>query len=72
MRCVFNRWDLLRCRVRYFSDGAVVGSKDYINAIFESERKRFGAKRKTGARPMRELEGGNLQSMRDLRVKPIG
>jgi putative transposase len=58
--------------VRYFSDGAVIGSKSYINGIFESQRSRYGEKRKTGARPMRGIAAGNLQSMRDLRIRPIG
>jgi putative transposase len=25
---------MLRCRVRYFTDGAVIGSRDFVNAAF--------------------------------------
>ncbi len=42
--------EALRCRVRYFTDGAVIGGKDFVNAIFRARRSRFGAKRKDGAR----------------------
>ena len=41
---------MLRCRVRYFTDGSVVGSKSFVNAAFAGARERFTAKRKDGAR----------------------
>ena len=61
---------LLRCRVRYFTDGAVIGSRSFVDEAFAKSRERFGLKRKSGARPMK---GGAatarriLWSMRDLR-----
>jgi hypothetical protein len=63
---------MLRCRVRYFSDGAVIGSKEFVNEAFASARDRFGPKRKDGARAMRGSGGhakGVLWSIRDLRVR---
>ena len=62
---------MLRCRVRYFTDGAVIGSKEFVNEEFASARDRFGAKRKDGARVMRGSGSGAkglLWSVRDLRV----
>ena len=62
---------MLHCRVRYFTDGAVIGSKEFVNEAFTTARERFGAKRKNGARPMRgngSAARGLLWSMRDLRV----
>ncbi|MEX1047884.1 MAG: chemotaxis protein CheW, partial [Akkermansiaceae bacterium] len=62
---------MLRCRVRYFTDGAVIGSKKFVNEAFEGARERFTAKRKDGARAMRGSGSGakgQLWSMRDLRV----
>jgi len=41
---------MLRCRVRYFTDGAVIGSKEFVNETFAGARERFTAKRKDGAR----------------------
>ena len=61
---------MLRCRVRYFTDGAVIGSRDFVNAAFTSARERFGPKRKDGARKLRgsaSAAAGMLWSMRDLR-----
>ncbi len=61
---------LLRCRVRYFTDGAVIGSRAFVEEVFEKSRERFGAKRKDGARKWRgngEAAAGALWSVRDLR-----
>jgi hypothetical protein len=59
--------------VRYFTDGVVLGSHNYVNGMFAEYRDRFGPRRKTGARPMRGLDAlGNLATMRDLRVDVIG
>jgi REP element-mobilizing transposase RayT len=62
---------MLRCRVRYFTDGAVIGSKSFVNEAFENARERFGAKRKDGARAMKGSGSdakGVLWSVRDLRL----
>jgi REP element-mobilizing transposase RayT len=62
---------MLRCRVRYFTDGAVIGGKEFVNEAFAGARERFSAKRKDGARPMRgnaKAATGVLWSLRDLRV----
>jgi hypothetical protein len=61
---------MLRCRVRYFTDGAVIGSKEFVNEAFASARERFGPKRKDGARMLKgEATPANraLWSLRDLR-----
>jgi REP element-mobilizing transposase RayT len=59
----------LRRRVRYFSDGMVVGSREFVEGVFGKNRDLFGKKRKSGARVMRELEGGELFTMRNLQVR---
>ena len=62
---------MLRCRVRYFTDGAVIGSREFVNEAFANARERFGPKRKDGARAMKGSGSGAkglLWSMRDLRV----
>jgi DNA-directed RNA polymerase subunit N (RpoN/RPB10) len=63
---------MLRCRVRYFTDGAVIGSKEFVNEAFTSARDRFGPRRKDGARAMKgsgKGAAGVLWSVRDLRVR---
>ena len=64
----------LRWRLRYFSDGAVIGSREFVDAVFEASRDRFGPKRASGARRMRGdaaalTRGGGLFSLRDLVVE---
>ena len=64
--------ELVRCRVRYFTDGLALGSERFVEEVFESNREKFGAKRRNGAR---KLAGGDFQGlriMRDLRLTPIG
>jgi hypothetical protein len=61
---------MLRCRIRYFTDGAVIGSRAFVNEAFVSARERFGPKRKDGARKLKgdsAAAGGTLWSLRDLR-----
>jgi REP element-mobilizing transposase RayT len=61
---------MLRCRVRYFTDGAVIGSREFVNEAFANARERFGAKRKDGARKLKggaAAASGALWSLRDLR-----
>lgn len=63
----------LRCRVRYFSDGAVIGSRKFVNEVFTSAQNRFGTSRKTGARLMGGLaKDEKLYSMRQLVVDVVG
>ena len=61
---------MLRCRIRYFTDGAVIGSKEFVNEAFASARDRFGPKRKDGVRKLKgdgAAASGTLWSLRDLR-----
>jgi len=61
---------MLRCRVRYFTDGVVIGSRSFVNETFACARQRFGPKRRDGARKMRGAaapSAGILWSLRDLR-----
>ncbi len=63
---------MLMKRVRYFTDGAVIGSKAFVNEAFAGARERFSERRKDGARRMRgsgAAASGRLWSMRDLRVR---
>lgn len=64
--------ELMRCRIRYFTDGAVVGSEPFVDGVFESQRERFGKRRKTGARKMRGADWGGLTTLRELRDRVFG
>ncbi len=63
--------ELVRLRVRYFSDGAVLGSKAFVEGIFEAQRDQFSPKRKKGAKRITESETP-FYSLRRLRVRPLG
>jgi len=65
------RHEILRCRVRYFSDGLVLGSKEFVESTFGRYRDQFGLKRKTGARAMKYAQWDGLSTMRDLRKAVI-
>jgi hypothetical protein len=62
--------EILKQRVRYFTDGLAVGSKEKLEQVFEAVRGYFGPKRKSGARVMKGAGWGVLKAMRDLRKPP--
>jgi len=59
--------EVLRLRVRYFTDGAVLGSREFVETYFRQHREQFGEKRKSGARKMRGFDQLGLAVLRDLR-----
>ena len=62
---------MLLHRVRYFTDGAVIGGRAFVNEAFAAARERFGPRRISGARKLRgggAAAAGVLWSARDLRV----
>ena len=63
--------EILRCRVRYFTDGMVIGGKEFVERVFNENRGLFGPKRKDGARKMRFGEWGGLRTVRALRVDAV-
>jgi hypothetical protein len=62
---------LMQCRVRYFTDGGVMGTRAFVNEIFEGQRRFYSHRRREGARPMKHGEWGDLYTMRDLRNKVV-
>ena len=62
---------LLRCRVRYLTDGAVIGGKAWMEDWLRANKETYG-KRKTPPRPMRGGVWGGLCSLRDLKKDVFG
>jgi hypothetical protein len=68
--------ELLRCRVRYFSDGLAIGGRAFIEELFRAKRECFGPKRRTAAKPITELEASAnpdaaLHTLNPLRSRTI-
>ena len=66
-----GRAALLRCRVRYFTDGLVLGSKSYVDGVFAHYRSHFGPRRTSGAQALREDDQASLFSARQLTVRTV-
>lgn len=58
--------DLLRARVRYFSDGMVLGSEAFVDEQFRKNRSAFGQNRKQAGKGIRGECWDGLHVMRDL------
>jgi putative transposase len=63
--------EYLRQNVRYFANGAVLGTWGFVEGIFQATRGRFRPRRKTGARAMRGVDA-ELFTVRDLHVHVLG
>ncbi len=61
---------MLRCKVRYFTSGAVIGSRDFVNSCLKDFPFAFGVDRKTKAARMKYSPEG-LYSARRLRCNTI-
>jgi len=64
--------EILRSRVRYFTDGAIIGSKVFVEEAFGRHRAHFSEKRESGAKPMKGGDWGDLFTARQLRVDIFG
>ncbi len=65
--------EFIQIRVRYFTDGAVLGSKEFVNEIFQEFRARFGPDPFEIGTPVRGLDAKeNLFSLRNLRKRLFG
>ena len=65
--------EVLRCRVRYFSDGAVLGGHAFVQQHLGTYQKLTGTRSRTAPRPMpRVTDWGDLTTLRGLRRKAFG
>jgi putative transposase len=63
--------DLLRHRVRYFTAGAIIGSRAFVEERFQAYRSRFGKNRLRGAHPLRGGDWEGLTSLRNLQKSTV-
>lgn len=65
--------EVLRCRIRYFSDGAVLGSREFIQKYLSAYRTETGRRSRTAPRPLpRVTDWGDLATLRGLRRSAFG
>jgi REP element-mobilizing transposase RayT len=58
--------EAIHCRLRYASDGVVLGSRAFLDDFFEKRKEMFGPARTSGARKMKGADWEGLMSIRDL------
>ena len=63
----------LRLRLRSFTEGALIGSKAFLEDVFRARRAWFGPKRKSASRRLHGLHPDDpLRAARDLTIDPTG
>jgi putative transposase len=62
----------LRCRIRYFSDGVILGSRTFVEEHCKHLREKIGYQRKSGPTAIKGLGPIALWSFRGLRVRKFG
>jgi REP element-mobilizing transposase RayT len=65
--------DVLRCRIRYFADGAVLGGREFVSVHLARYRVRTGLRRDRDVHDVPQLtDWGELTALRALRRNPFG
>jgi hypothetical protein len=63
--------ELVRCHVRYFNDGLVIGSRKFVDDFYASRKHLFGPNRKSGARNLQGQPWNGVCAVRDLKKAAI-
>jgi REP element-mobilizing transposase RayT len=59
---------VLRCQLRYFTDGAVLGTKAFVAKHLTDYKKRTGRRKRTAPRPLPKItDWGDLVTLRNVR-----
>ena len=67
------RATVLRCRLRYLSDGAVLGGKEFVAAQLAARQARTGRHRHVAPHPVPGFaDWGDLVTLRGLRGNAVG
>lgn len=59
-------------RIRYFSDGAAIGSRSFVESIALHHRSWLRKKRQTAPHPLSHFKNASLFSLRPLRIQATG
>jgi len=64
---------VLRCRLRHFTDGAVLGSKAFVTEQLAAYRRRTGLRSRTRPCALPNVtDWGDMTTLRGLRKKAFG
>ena len=63
---------VLRCRVRYFTDGAILGSEEFVRGFVGAWQMEKGRKYPPKVNPMRGTDWGDLTTIQGLRRQVFG
>jgi hypothetical protein len=65
--------DVLRCRVRYFADGAVLGGRTFVAAHLARYRAKTGMRHERDVHPIPPItDWGEMIALRSMRGNPFG
>jgi hypothetical protein len=64
--------ETLRCRIRYFSAGVILGSKVFIEHSFEHWKERFGYKRPRRPYRIEAFQSADLWAFQNPRIQLAG
>ncbi|NBB78015.1 MAG: transposase [Verrucomicrobia bacterium] len=67
-----SKAELMRCRVRYFSDGAILGSKEFVASFVDAWQKNRQRKYPPKVHPMRGGDWGGISVIQGLRRQIFG
>jgi putative transposase len=62
----------LRCKIRYFTDGVILGSQDFVQSHCQRLEQKIGYKRKSGPTALKIFGPATLWVFRNLRVRRFG
>ena len=66
---VLPKATVLRCRVRYFTDGAILGSEAFVRSFIDTWQRDKGRKHPPKPRPLRGADWGDLVSLQGLKQR---
>jgi putative transposase len=64
--------ELLRCRIRYFADGGILGSRAFVREQFARYRQIVPSSQSTRGYRLRVIADNQIWVLRNLRLRPVG
>src|SRR5580700_5307561 len=63
--------ELLRCRIRYFTDGGILGSRAFVQEQFTRCRQILPSSQSDRGYRLRVIAGDQIWALRNLRIRPV-